>query len=101
MIDWGSLAANSFWILGCALALAATSYASWQAALSGIKLGVQLKQPQLRASLDLAGLLFCTGLLLTADSRLTMIVWAVLGVFFFLQLLSIARTTADKNLPKE
>jgi hypothetical protein len=29
MIEWGGLAANSLWILGCALALATLSFAGW------------------------------------------------------------------------
>ena len=39
MIDWFNLAANSLWILGCAIALAVLSYASWQASLRREKIG--------------------------------------------------------------
>ena len=33
MIDWFDLAANSLWIIGCAVALASLSYAIWMASM--------------------------------------------------------------------
>ncbi len=92
MIEWGGLAANSLWILGCALALATISYASWQASLAGIKLSAQLKRPQLQAGFSLAGLLFCAGLSLTSDVGWRLGLWAILGVFFLIQLIVIVRS---------
>ena len=80
MIDWGNLAVNALWILGCSLALAAFSYASWQASVHGEKITVSLKSPGIRLSLHLGGLLFCLGLALGADSLLEKIVWALLGI---------------------
>lgn len=82
MIDWGSLAANSLWVLGCALGLAVFSYASWQASRSGSKLNNQLRRTQAQIGFCLAGVLFSAGLALTGSNRLVQIVWAVMGVYF-------------------
>ena len=40
MIDWLNLIANTFWILGCALALATVSYAGWQASVEDKKIRI-------------------------------------------------------------
>ena len=88
MIDWGGLAANSLWILGCALALATFSYASWQAAENGSKLSALLKQPGVQAGFNLAGSLFSAGLALTSGLGWMMILWAALGVIFAVRLLA-------------
>jgi hypothetical protein len=86
MIDWGSLAANSLWVVGCALGLAAFSYTSWQASRSGRKLSAQLKRPQSKVSFSLAGIFFCAGLSLTADAGWMQILWAAMGGLFVLKL---------------
>ena len=82
MIDWFNLAANSLWIVGCALALAAFSYASWQASLSDEKLRTRLETQGIQRALYFAGLLFCAGQAMLSDSLLVMILWGVLGVAF-------------------
>lgn len=92
MIDWGGLAANALWILGCALALATFSYASWQASLHGSKLSALLKRPPMQAGFNLAGSLFSAGQALTSTPLWAIILWAALGVIFLVQLLSNART---------
>lgn len=86
MIDWGSLAANSLWILGCALALAVFSYASWLAACSGNTLSAHLQRSHTQAGFSLAGIFFCAGLSLTVDSGLMRIIWVVLGGLFLIKL---------------
>ncbi len=86
MIDWFNLVANSLWILGCALALATFSYASWQASLYNEKLRQRLGQPGIQRSLDASGILFCAGLAATSKNTLEIGLWVVLGVLFAVQL---------------
>jgi hypothetical protein len=80
MIDWGNLAVNALWILGCSLALAAFSYASWQGSVRGEKISVSLRSPGIRLSLHLGGVLFCLGLAFGAGTLLEKIIWALLGI---------------------
>lgn len=80
VIDWLNLIANSFWILGCTLALAVLSYAVWQAAISPIRMRSLLAQPAYRICLDLAGMLFCVGLAATSRQVWEAGWWAVLAL---------------------
>lgn len=82
MIDWFNLAANSLWILGCALALAAFSYASWQASLFDEKMLARLETPGIQRALYFAGLLFCAGQAMLSDSLLVTLLWGALGIAF-------------------
>jgi hypothetical protein len=82
MINWGNLAANAAWIVGCAIALAALSYASWEAAESGEKFSARLQQRSYQLAFDLAGLLFCLGLAATSSNLLLAIAWLALAIAF-------------------
>lgn len=85
MIDWANLAANSLWILGCTLALATLSYASWEASVYKDKFTARLKKPAIQISLNLAGILFCAGLAATSSKTYEIILWSVLALLFLLQ----------------
>ena len=82
VIDWFNLAANSLWIIGCALALAAFSYASWQASMFNETLRARLETPGIQRALFFAGLLFCMGQAMLSDSLLVTVLWGVLGLAF-------------------
>ncbi|MEJ2711058.1 MAG: hypothetical protein P8074_25855 [Anaerolineales bacterium] len=99
MIDWGNLAANALWILGCALALGTISYASFQASLNNEKLRTRLGRPTMQAAIDLAGVLFCAGLAATSRPVWQMALWALLGVLFLIQMVFSLRhkTTSAKE----
>jgi hypothetical protein len=99
MIDWGNLAANALWIIGCALALGTVSYASFLASLSGEKLRTRLGNPGMQAAIDLAGVLFCAGLAATSRPIWQMILWAVLGVLFLIQMIVSLRHRPAKVQP--
>lgn len=92
MIDWGNLFANGLWILGCALTLAAFSYASWQASLADESLRARLGSIGIQRAFYLAGLSFCVGLSLLSDSIWEFVLWAILGAFFGAGLLLSARS---------
>ena len=86
MVDWFNLAANSLWILGCALALATLSYARWEASTKGEKLRSQLNSHHFQVPLNLAGALFCLGLAGTSDAVWEIVVWLILAVLFCVQI---------------
>jgi len=86
MINWVNLIANSFWILGCALALATLSYASWQASFENKKMRMVLSSPACKISLYTAGALFSIGLAATSDQTWEVIFWIVLVILFAVQI---------------
>jgi hypothetical protein len=84
MIDWWGVCSNALWIGGGALALAAFSYASWQASVNRQRLRQALGQSSIQTALNVAGALFSLGLAATARSLLEAIVWLILaGLFIF------------------
>lgn len=86
MIDWANLAANALWIVGCAIALATLSYASWEASVVKDKFTNRLKRNSYQIALNLAGFLFSAGLAWTSDTTLEIVLWAILSVAFFAQM---------------
>ena len=86
MIDWGNLLANSLWILGCALALAVLSFASWQASIYSEKISARLSKPGYRSAIALAGVLFCTGQLFLVENTYLRILWVFLGFILLVAL---------------
>jgi hypothetical protein len=87
LIDWPSLAANALWIAGLSLALAALSFAGFEASSSQQRLGAVLKQRRFVFTLNLAGALFCSGLAATSSQLLELILWIVLAVLFLVGIL--------------
>ena len=79
MIDWFGLFANSLWILALAGALAAFSYASWQASQAGSKLSTVISSKSYRIIFVLATSFFCARQAMTAASFLLAILWIILG----------------------
>lgn len=98
MIDWYSLAANSLWILGLALALATFSYASWQASFYHERTRDRLKRPGTMIVFSAAAVLFCAGLATTSDSTLEIVLWSVLGVLFIVQIVALFRQKRAEEL---
>ena len=86
MIDWLNLIANSFWILGCALALATVSYASWQASVEDKEMRMVLSSPGYKISLYVAGALFSIGLAATSDQTWVISLWIILAILFAVQI---------------
>ncbi len=86
LIDWYNLAMNAFWILGSAVALAALSYASWEASATGDKFSVRLGKPNIQMILNIGGLLFCVGLAGTSDIVWQQVLWGLLGIGFGVQI---------------
>lgn len=82
MIDWPHVAFNALWIIGCALILAALSYANWLAHLRGVRTRQLLSAPtfQLPFSIGL-GLISC-GLFWLSRGWLEHALWAILTLLF-------------------
>ena len=79
MIDWWGVFSNAIWISGAALALAAVSYASWQASVQHQRLRQALGRPSIQAALNAAGALFSLGMAATARTPLEVVIWLVLA----------------------
>jgi hypothetical protein len=76
---------NAVWISGAALALAALSYASWQASVNHQRLRQALRLAAYQAALNAAGALFSLGMAATGRSPLEVVVWLVLAGLFIYQ----------------
>jgi hypothetical protein len=85
MINWYNLTMNALWILGCAVAIATISYASWEASVQGEKFGTRLWQPHIQVTLNISGILFCAGLAGTSAVPWQSILWIVLAIGFLTQ----------------
>ncbi len=86
MIDWLNLLFNALWIAGCSIALATVSYASWAGSVQGTKLKEELNYPTRQTFLNIAGLLFSTGLAGTSVQTYERVLWVILAALFFLQI---------------
>jgi len=80
MIDvWGVLA-NSLWILGLAILLAALSWAHWVANTKKVRLRAVLGRPWAQRVLTLGLILLCAGLAATGRTWWERALWALLAV---------------------
>ena len=86
MIDWYNLLMNVLWIIAAALALAALSYANWQASVKKEKFRTVVGQPGVQTVLNIAGILFSAGLAGTSDILWQRILWIVLAIGFAVQI---------------
>ncbi len=91
MIDWRALAGNILAILGCALALAALSRASWLSAVYHQTFRIRLAQPATQVWLATAGTLFAGGEVILAGTLAARALWLVILGFFALQMVRGAR----------
>jgi hypothetical protein len=82
MIDWFNLVANALWILACAITLATLSHASWVASLRHERLSKILTLPNYQTSLNLAGIIFCLGLVGTSHKLWESVLWLILMELF-------------------
>lgn len=92
MIDWVNVAFNALWILGCAVALAAVSYASWEATLLGASLRSRLQQNSYTKALNIGGFLVGLGAGGAVQSWWLKALWFVLASLFLLQTVAALRT---------
>lgn len=81
MIDWGNVLANSIWLVGLALVLAAVSFESYLARVTGLPFKQLWTAFTYSASTRSGALLFCTGMALTAVSWVEKGVWALLDLY--------------------
>ena len=91
MIDWFNLFANALWIIGCAIALATLSFASWQASERGEKLIARLRSRGAQFWLNLAVALFCLGMAGTESRIVFRVIWILLAGWYLFQTVRLAR----------
>jgi hypothetical protein len=82
VIDWFRVAFHALWIIGCALILAALSYANWLAHLRGVRTRQLLSVPAFQFPFSIGlGLISC-GLGLLSRGWLEHLLWAILAFLF-------------------
>ena len=94
VIEWTSVLFNGFWILGCALILAAFSYHHWQAQVEKTRTREQLKRPSFAKPFWLGFLFICLGLVTTSTRWWESIIW---GIFVVLSLLNLYKVMTHKS----
>jgi hypothetical protein len=92
LIDWFNLFANALWIVGCSIALATLSFASWQASERGEKLLVRLRSRSAQFWLNLAVVVFCLGMAGTESRLVFRVIWILLAGWYLYQTLRQVRT---------
>lgn len=85
MIDVRGVTANSLWILGLAVLLAALSWAHWVASTEKARYRTVLGRPRARRALALGFFLFCAGLAATGRAWWERALWGVLAAAFAVQ----------------
>jgi hypothetical protein len=85
VIDVWEMVANSVWILGLAVLLAAFSWASWTASAEGNRFRTALRRPGIQRVLSLGLMLFCAGLAATGHAWWERTLWGLLTVIFAVQ----------------
>lgn len=82
MVDWLNLIFNALWIFALSLALTVLSYTHWQGGALKIGWRAALQQPAAQHGLNVAGALFCLGLLGTSPNVWEKVLWGVLMLGF-------------------
>ncbi|MBT3391901.1 MAG: hypothetical protein HN413_15995 [Chloroflexi bacterium] len=100
MINWYNVAANALWIIALALALAVIGFARSDAVQRGEKLGQTLNRRGWQIALNIAGILFSLGLAATSERTWEQIVWLVMVLLFFVQIVWVVKQAAG-SLPRE
>jgi hypothetical protein len=85
VIDIWEVIANSLWILGLTVLLAALSWARWIAYTEQSRLRTVLKQPSIQMILDTGLFLFCAGLAATGRTWWEHVLWGVLAAAWVVQ----------------
>lgn len=85
MIDVWGVVANSLWILGLAVLLAALSWANWAASVKKVRFRTALTRPGVQRALNLGLFLFCAGLAATGRAWWERVLWGLLAVAWVVQ----------------
>ena len=79
-MDWLALFFNSFWIVGAAILLAATSFHHWLAGQKNRSLRDQLRTPSYSLWFWISFIFICIGLAGTSSRVWETAVWIIFGV---------------------
>jgi len=100
VIDIWGVIANSLWILGLAVLLAALSWARWIAQTEQSRLRIVLKRPPIQIALDAGLFLFCAGLAATGRAWWERVLWGLLAAAWVVQAW-LVRAQGRKRKPSE
>ena len=92
MIDWPHVALNALWIIGCAVILAAFSYANWMAHMRGVSTRQLLRAPGFQLPFLIGMGLISLGLFFLSRSWLERLLWGICMIFFVSWLWEVWRT---------
>ena len=101
MIDIWGVIANSLWVLGLSVLLAALSWAHWVASTEKCLFRKVLKRPATQLALDLGLFLFCSGLAATARTWWERVLWGLLAIAWVVQAYLAGRGKADASKGNE
>jgi hypothetical protein len=82
MIDWPQVAANSIWIIGCAIIVAAFSHANWLAHVRAVRTRHLLGMHTFQLPFSIGFTLIALGLFFFSHGWLERGLWAVFAVLF-------------------
>lgn len=97
MIDVWGVVANSFWILGLAVILAALSWTSWAASVDKVRFRAAAARPGVQRALNVGLCLFCVGLAATGRRWWEWALWGLLAAAFAAQAWLAGREKRDAN----
>lgn len=97
MIDIWGVVANSLWILGLAVLLAALSWAHWAANVERIRFRVVLSRPGLRQVMNLGLILLCAGLVVAGRAWWERVLWGLLGIAWVVQAWLVRGKRGDRS----
>lgn len=82
MINWWGVAANSIWILAMALGLAVVSFGYYRSQIENLKFKIVLKRVEYSFLLNIAGGIFCLGMIFTSKVWWEMGLWGIMTGLF-------------------
>ena len=101
MIDIWGVIANSLWVLGLSVLLAALSWAHWVASTEKSRFRTVLRRPATQLTLDLGLFLFCSGLAATARAWWERVLWGLLAAAWVVQAYLAGRRRIDASTSDE
>jgi hypothetical protein len=82
LIDWRMVGSAALWITGLAVILASFGFADYHARGDGVSLREMLRRRGYQISINVALVLFCAGLMVSAGAWWEAVLWGLLACAF-------------------